>query len=44
MQPSHTAEWRHISDADLEAAIAEKFMNDCMQLPPMYSAVRIKGA
>ncbi len=43
LQPDSTAEWRHISNADLEAAIADRFMGDSMQLPPMYSAIRIKG-
>ena len=41
-QVSRTAEWRHISDADLATA-RDRFIGDTTQLPPMYSAIRIKG-
>lgn len=35
--------WQHLSDADLAAA-RDGFLGDIMQLPPMYSAISVKGA
>lgn len=35
--------WEHLTDADLTAA-RDGFLGDTTQLPPMYSAIRIKGA
>eukprot|EP00270_Netrium_digitus_P008944 TRINITY_DN2701_c0_g8_i1.p1 TRINITY_DN2701_c0_g8~~TRINITY_DN2701_c0_g8_i1.p1 ORF type:complete len:194 (+),score=25.10 TRINITY_DN2701_c0_g8_i1:25-582(+) len=37
-----TLSWQHISDRDLEET-AKKFLGDSMQLPPMFSAVQVKG-
>lgn len=34
--------WEHISDADLAAA-GEAQLGDIMQIPPMYSAIKVKG-
>lgn len=34
--------WQHLTDADLAAA-RDGFLGDTMQLPPMYSAIRVKG-
>lgn len=34
--------WEHITDDDLEAAAAS-FLGDQLQVPPMHSAIRIKG-
>jgi tRNA pseudouridine55 synthase len=34
--------WQHLTDADLGAA-RDAFLGDTMQLPPMYSAIRVKG-
>lgn len=34
--------WQHLSEADLAAA-RDSFLGDTMQLPPMYSAISVKG-
>lgn len=34
--------WQQLTDADLEAA-RDGFLGDTTQLPPMYSAIRVKG-
>lgn len=36
------APWEHITDADLAAA-AQAFVGEILQVPPMYSAIRVGG-
>lgn len=42
-EPSEEQPWEHLTDADLREA-AEKLKGDILQLPPMFSAIKIKGA
>lgn len=41
-EPSEEQPWRHVSDDDLREAAA-KLTGDILQLPPMFSAIKIKG-
>jgi len=41
--PTEERPWRHLSDADLTAAAAA-MTGDLMQMPPMFSAIKVKGA
>ena len=40
--PTEERPWRHLSDAELEAAAAA-MTGDLMQTPPMFSAIKVKG-
>lgn len=42
-EPSEERPWQHLSDADVTVA-AEAMTGDVMQTPPMFSAVKVKGA
>eukprot|EP00850_Spirogloea_muscicola_P014730 SM000107S14096 [mRNA] locus=s107:273902:275706:- [translate_table: standard] len=39
---SETREWRHVEDVDLQG-VKEHFLGDTLQVPPMYSAIHMKG-
>ncbi|KAK3280386.1 hypothetical protein CYMTET_11771 [Cymbomonas tetramitiformis] len=38
-----TLPWQHISDDDIEQAVAAQFIGAIPQVPPMYSALKVKG-
>ncbi len=40
--PTEERPWRHLSDADLGAGAAA-MTGDLMQMPPMFSAIKVKG-
>ncbi|KAF5836537.1 pseudouridine synthase [Dunaliella salina] len=42
MQVDQQLPWEHITDEDLER-VAKQFVGDIMQVPPMYSAIKVKG-
>lgn len=42
-EPDLERPWQHVDDAQLAAAAAA-LEGDILQLPPMYSAIKIKGA
>ena len=42
-EPSAEQPWGHVSDGDLQEAAA-KLTGDILQLPPMFSALKVKGA
>ncbi len=39
-----TADWEHVTDEHLNSTAQEQFVGDIQQLPPMFSAIRVKGA
>mmetsp|Transcript_19759 Transcript_19759/g.55139 ORF Transcript_19759/g.55139 Transcript_19759/m.55139 type:complete len:353 (+) Transcript_19759:22-1080(+) len=42
MEVDEQLPWEHITDEDLER-VARQFEGDIMQVPPMYSAIKVKG-
>jgi len=43
MDPNEFAEWRHISEPVIRKILNEKFTGKIQQVPPVYSAIKIKG-
>lgn len=43
LPPDDTAEWKHIKTSHIEDLIDEQFIGTITQLPPIYSAIRVKG-
>ena len=41
-EPSEERPWEHLTDGDLEAAAAQ-LTGDLQQMPPMFSAIKVKG-
>lgn len=35
--------WEHIQEQDVRSAVEKQFLGDIMQVPPMYSAIKVKG-
>ncbi|KAG0571206.1 hypothetical protein KC19_6G219500 [Ceratodon purpureus] len=35
--------WEHIEEQDMRSAVEKSFLGDIMQVPPMYSAIKVKG-
>lgn len=42
-EPDETAEWQHIREQDVRKTINEKFIGTIFQIPPAYSAIKVKG-
>jgi len=40
---SDEAPWEHIQEQDIRSAVVNSFLGDIMQVPPMYSAIKVKG-
>ena len=38
-----TSDWEHVTDERLNSTAQEQFVGDIQQLPPMFSAIRVKG-
>jgi len=41
--PDNFAEWKHIRESDIKKVINENFMGEVEQVPPIYSAIKVKG-
>lgn len=42
-EPDNKADWKHIDVADIESGLKEKFTGGILQVPPVYSALKVKG-
>ena len=42
-EPDKEAEWNHITESKIEKTIEEQFTGTISQVPPAYSAIRVKG-
>lgn len=42
MQVSDKAPWEHIQEQDIRSAVLNSFLGDIMQVPPMYSAIKVR--
>jgi len=42
MQVSEEAPWEHIQEQDIRSAVVNSFLGDIMQVPPMYSAIKVR--
>eukprot|EP00897_Mesotaenium_endlicherianum_P009037 jgi/Mesen1/8161/ME000438S07273 len=40
---SEAKPWEHIEQEQVDAAVQSAFLGDIMQVPPMYSAIKVKG-
>lgn len=43
LEPDETAEWKHIKEEDIRQILSENFTGTIWQVPPIYSAIQIKG-
>ena len=43
MEPDKRAEWGHITQEKVKKTINEKFIGTIFQIPPAYSAIKVKG-
>lgn len=43
LEPDQTAPWNHITPSDVKEALEGKFTGEISQVPPAYSAIRVKG-
>jgi len=41
--PDDFAKWRHIRESDIKEALSQKFTGKIEQVPPMFSAIKVKG-
>jgi len=42
MQVSEKLPWEHIQEQDIWSAVDKSFLGDIMQVPPMYSAIKVR--
>lgn len=42
MQVSEELPWEHIQEQDMQSAVDKSFLGDIMQVPPMYSAIKVR--
>lgn len=42
-EPDEISEWKHITEKELQEKIVEEFSGEIYQVPPMYSAIKVKG-
>jgi tRNA U55 pseudouridine synthase TruB len=42
MQVSEELPWEHIDEQDIRSAVEKSFLGDIMQVPPMYSAIKVR--
>ena len=42
-EPDKVVEWNHITEEKIETVLSEKFSGLISQVPPIYSAIKVKG-
>lgn len=43
LDPDQTAPWQHVTPSSVETQLAGKFTGEILQVPPLYSAIKVKG-